>query len=46
MLPVVSEGDNDDRNLIILCRDCHHQTTNYFNTKLKNIKKDGIELSE
>lgn len=46
MLPVVLGGDNDDRNLIILCHDCHHQTTNYFNTKLKNIKKNGIEVSE
>lgn len=46
MLPVVSEGDNDDRNLIILCCDCHHQTTNYFNTKLINIKKDEIEVSK
>lgn len=40
MLPVVLGGDNDDRNLIILCQDCHHQTTNYFKTKLKQIKKE------
>lgn len=46
MLPVAIGGDNDDRNLIILCHDCHRQTTNYFKTKLKNIKKNETELSE
>lgn len=46
MLPVVLGGDNDDRNLIILCQDCHQQTTNYFRTKLKQIKKGEIKLPE
>lgn len=39
MLPVVIGGDNNDRNLIMLCHNCHRQTVNYFKTKLKNIKK-------
>ena len=29
MLPVMLNGDNDERNLVILCKDCHRQTTTY-----------------
>jgi len=38
MLPVCIGGDNDDRNLIILCHGCHQQTTSYFRSLLKQGK--------
>lgn len=42
MLPVLLGGDNDARNLVILCENCHQKTTNYFLNKLRKLKKDGI----
>lgn len=29
MMSVMLNGDNDERNLVILCKDCHRQTTTY-----------------
>lgn len=38
MFPVLIGGDNDERNLIILCHDCHREVTNYNNSIYKKQK--------
>lgn len=38
MFPVILGGDNDERNLLILCEECHQETTNYIREKLNKIK--------
>lgn len=41
LMPVVFGGDNDERNLIILCSKCHSEASAYFRHRLKQLKKDG-----
>lgn len=38
LLPVCIGGDNDMRNLMILCHECHQEATNYFMSLLRQGK--------
>lgn len=38
LLPVCIGGDNDSRNLMILCHDCHQEATKYFMSLLRQGK--------
>lgn len=40
LFPVCIGGDNDDRNLIILCENCYRQATDYFKTKISKAKSE------
>lgn len=42
MFPVVMEGNNDARNCIILCHNCHNQVTLFYREQLKELKDKGI----
>ena len=39
LFPVILGGTNDERNLIFLCEYCHQQQTNYFQERLREIKR-------
>ena len=41
MIPLAIGGDNDDRNLIILCKCCHKQVSNYDNIIINKLKRDA-----
>lgn len=42
ILPVSWNGDNDERNLMILCHDCHRQISNYQLTIFSKMKKENL----
>lgn len=41
LMPVLFGGDNDIRNLIILCSKCHDDASGYFKHRLNYLKKSG-----
>lgn len=40
MIPLAIGGDNDNRNLTILCKHCHQQITNYDNMIINKLKRE------
>ena len=41
LMPVLFGGDNDIRNLILLCSKCHDDASIYFRHRLNHLKKSG-----
>ena len=41
LMPVIFGGGNDERNLIILCKNCHQKATDYFNHMIRKFKREN-----
>lgn len=44
MFPVLLGGDNEDCNLVVLCRDCHKRTSIYNCKKIQEINFEDLKL--